>query len=693
MTFPPDSRFFPFPRLRAALISAALFAAVFCGDAGAQSLSESVEAWEAQLDAVYAPDPYDPEIPFLPEKKTNPEIEEKRAAFKTKLQTVGKFKKKVRPEEIDKWFAKIMPTATDPLALSINAELRKDMREKFPEYERVPADEVFTHPSARFFPGDVPAKFARVRKPFYLNPKVEGWQCTGLYAAPGERVKILHVSKSAVGVGLKIRIGAHTDDLLASRQRCWRRFPRVTREFAVREQSFEIASPFGGLIYVYAPKGRATARTQFVFSGGVEAPFFVLGATKPKDWEYIRYAPAPWAEFVGKNFIATIPADEAAAIDEPEKVIRFWDGVVADLDKLTARPKERTRPERFVVDLETSAAAGHSGDPVAGNLLWSRSYWDLERIRRDGAWELFFALGRNFVSDKWTFGGDRDTPAALLALFCMEKATGKKADELFSVPALQNACFARIRREKAEEKNKKALRDKIRNEEIEEKERWRRIIKDVSSGKGRREREKEAREADVEDERSDPGVPYQRLSAYIPVIGAAGWEPLARVFKLYTIRNRLPLANDDEKRRTFVMLWSQATKKNLSPYFEHFDFPRQGGAMNYARFAPENFPPEEGTPPPENGGTGYLGVSLFPTIAVLNADCRVPQLPRPDKKSAGTLSPFGSLLEDDDADSAADDEEEDDEEEDADETEDGAGTPDEDAEKKIVDPWATPDSD
>lgn len=591
--------------------------------------------WEAMLDAIYEPDAFDPEIPFLPEKKPDAEIAAKREAFKTKLRTVSKFKEKARPEEIDKWFSKIMPTATDPLTLSINAELRAEIKKKLKEYESVPALKVFAHPSARFFPGDVPEKFVRIGKTFYPNPQVEGWQSTGLYASPGERVKI-HVSKSAVGIGLRLRIGAHTDNLLDSRQRVWRRFPRITREFGVNAQSFEIASPFGGLLYVMVPNGRASGRTQFLFSGAVEAPFFKLGETKRNDWEYVRYAPAPWAEFAGKNFIATLPADEAATVDDPEKIIRFWDDVVAELDKLTAAPAKRSRPVRFVVDVETTAAAGHAGDPIAGTLLWTAEYLDLEKIRRDGAWELFFALGKNAVSNKWTFFGDKDTPAALLALYCMERATGKKAETFFDVPALQSACFARIERENTEEKNKKAQREKNRKEALEKKARERQIIKDASVVKSRQEREKIAKEADVEDEFRDPGVPFQRLSAYIPVVAATGWEPLAKVFKRYTVRNRLPLENDDEKRRTFVMLWSQATKKNLSPFLENFGFPKQGSAGNYAEFMPKNFPPPADLRP-KQGGTGFLGDSPFPTIAVLNSTYRVPQITRSTAgENAGT---------------------------------------------------------
>lgn len=602
------------------------------------SVSEKLEAWESSLDKIYTPDSFDPEIPIFPEKEADSKIDGKRAAFKTKLRTVSKFKEKAKPEEIDKWFAEIMPAPKDPLKLSINAEIRNEIKEKLPRYERVPAREVFPHPSAKFFPGDVPEKFKRIGKPFYPNPQTGGWQSTGLYAAPGERVKV-RVSKSAIGTGLRIRIGCHTDNLLQSRQRYWYRFPQIVREYGVREQSFEIASPFGGLIYVAAPRGRISARTQMIFSGVVEAPFFRLDETKATQWNHVRYAPAPWAEFVGKNFAATIPAEDAAAIANPEDVIRFWDNIVAELDKLTSGPKERTQPMRFVIDVETTSAAGHSGDPIVGTYLWGRGYWDLEHIRKEGSWELFYAISKNLVSNKWSFFGDHDTPAALLALYCMEKTTGRKAASFFDVPALQSACLARLEREEIEEKNKKALRERLKQEEREKKAQHKKILSDKSTGKGRRERQKEADEADVEDPRNDPGIPFQRLSAYIPIIDACGWEPIAKLFKFYTVRNRLPLDTEEEKQRTFIMLWSQATKKNLSPHLEKFGFPKQNGGGNYPDFVPET-QPEKSALRPQSGGTGFLGYSPFPTIAVLNESYRVPQLPEPESDS---LSPFGKI--------------------------------------------------
>ena len=632
----PSRRNFSVP---AKLLVALCFGVLVCGvpaqlrsEESKLTLAEKVKAREAELDLIYAPDDFDPPIPFSPEKIPNADVDSKRAAYKTKLRTVSKFKEKANPEEIDKWFAKIMPTPNDPLALSINAELRKKISEKMRTYRSVPVREIYPHPSARFFPGDVPENFRRIGKALYCEPDRPGWQCTGLYAAPGERVRVHVGSRAGIALGMKIRIGCHTDNLLESRQRYWRRFPDIVREFSVGDQTFEIASPFGGMIYVAPTRGNLPRRVQLTFSGAVEAPFFSLGETKPAQWAAVRYSPAPWAEFEGKNFTAVIPADEAAAIDDPAPIIRFWDNVVAELDRFVAGPKERSAPLRFVTDAETTRPAGHSGNPIVGNLLWSRSYWDLERIRRDGAWELFFAIARNVVGNAWTFEGDKDTPAALLALYCMERATGKKAAEFFDVPALHAACFARLKREEIEKKDLKALREKQRLEELEREAERKKIIADKTSGAGRREREKQADEADVEDKRSDPGITFQRLSAYISVVDATGWEPLAKAFKIYTVRNRLPLANDDEKRRTFIMLWSQTTKRNLSPFFEKFGFPPQNGAGNYPDFMPENFPPDE-TLRPGNGGTGFLGVSLFPTIAVLNADYRVPQLPHPEEET------------------------------------------------------------
>lgn len=635
-----------FAAARAAFVPVALFAALcfYATNAFAQQTAGSTEerlaAWEKKLDAIYTPDPAEPEIPFRVEKFSDPAVAEKRAAYKTKLRTVSKFKEKAKPEEIDKFFAKISPTPDEPLVLSITAKLRKEIREKIGNYGNVPARLVFPHPSAKIFPGDVPETFKRVGKPFYPDPKNGGWQSTGLYAAPGEIVKV-RVSKSAVGSGLKIRIGCHTDNLLDSRQRYWRRFPCVTREYGIDGQSFEIASPFGGLIYVRVSQNRVSARTQVIFSGVVEAPFFVLDKTKPNEWNHLRYAPAPWAELIGKNFAATIPSDEAVQIDDPVAVIRFWDNVVAELDKLTCGPKERSAPIRFVVDVEPATAVGHAGDPIVGNALWARAYRDLEYIRKNGSWEIFLSLAKNSLDSRWVFDGDRDTPAALLALFCMEKATGKKAETFFNIPALQTACFARLKREETEEKNRKAMRETAKRESKKEEIERKKIFKDKSSGKGRSERLKAAETADIPDTRHDPGVPFQRLSAYLPIVAETGWDTLAKTFKRYTVRNRLPLNSNEEKKKTFVMLWSGVTKKNLSPFLENFGFPKQNGAGNYPDFQPENFPPS-GDLRPENGGTGFLGTSMFPTIAMLNENYRVQQIPQ----KSSSANAFGEAVED-----------------------------------------------
>ena len=132
MKFP--SAHFPVPATFAALLAACACAwsvpAELRSEDAKPSLAEKVKAREAELDAIYTPDAFDPPIPFSPEKKPDADVSAKRAAFKTKLRTVSKFKEKARPEEIDKWFAKIMPTLDDPLALSINAELRREIAKK-----------------------------------------------------------------------------------------------------------------------------------------------------------------------------------------------------------------------------------------------------------------------------------------------------------------------------------------------------------------------------------------------------------------------------------------------------------------------------------------------------------------------------------------------------------------------------------
>ena len=63
----------------------------------AARLAEKVEAWEAELDAIYAPDPFDPEIPFLPEKTPDPEIAAKKRRIRKSRRSATRSRRSSAP--------------------------------------------------------------------------------------------------------------------------------------------------------------------------------------------------------------------------------------------------------------------------------------------------------------------------------------------------------------------------------------------------------------------------------------------------------------------------------------------------------------------------------------------------------------------------------------------------------------------
>lgn len=459
----------------------------------------------------------------------------------------------------------------------------KDQRQKdFRAYGRVPVRELVKHPSADFFPGNVPEEIQRVNKAFKTDNEIRDWQFTGLYAPPGEIIRV-HAATAGVGTGYRIRIGSHCDNLLDGRKKnYWLRFPAIVREFSVGESTVEIANPFGGKIYIYAPpppyrkkissssQRRVPRYARFEFIGVVEAPCFELGETKPNEWTHLRNAPAPWAHWAGKRFIATLPSPSVRKIENPQKIIEFWDNAIEALDEIAGRERKANTPrESIVFDIDSTDFAGHAGDTIVLPLELVKTFVDINYVKEHGSWALFFFLAKNRVRDAWTFNGNKDVVAALLALYCTEKATGKKASTFFDARALNS--FAMTHPE-------------------------------------------------------DAGTP-EIIGSYLPILDAFGWEPFAKALNAYS-KAKPPLSGTElEKTESFVTEWSRAAKQNLGPYFENFGIeysPKLKMRLEkFKKFTPKNFPPELDLEKPSDDC--FLGDAPLGNISVFFSDYSPPE--------------------------------------------------------------------
>lgn len=110
-----------------------------------------------------------------------------------------------------------------------------------------------------------------------------GWHSTSLYAPAGE--VITASAPAGTAAKLSLRIGCHTNELWE--KETWNRCPEITLHKPLDGET-ALANPFGGPIYVEV--GKAAGTVGVTIAGGVEAPLFVLGQTRPAQWRQSRLA-------------------------------------------------------------------------------------------------------------------------------------------------------------------------------------------------------------------------------------------------------------------------------------------------------------------------------------------------------------------------------------------------------------------
>ena len=170
----------------------------------------------------------------------------------------------------------------------------------------------------------------------------------------------------------------------------------LSKRFDLNKDTTTIYSPYGALLYFDIPltdKGNLfSAKAVNV----INAPYFKMGKTSQKDWlNTIRNYPAPWAELATDKLILTVPSDSIRNLNDPEKLMKFWNEVMhADAD-LAIAPRKRNHPERIIAD--NQVAAGYMFTtynkivvPIDECLSWMLNE---KNKRASGSWGHFHELG------------------------------------------------------------------------------------------------------------------------------------------------------------------------------------------------------------------------------------------------------------------------------------------------------------
>ena len=388
--------------------------------------------------------------------------------------------------------------------------------------EADPAD-IPAAPGFEFFPGAVDKGTRPVTRTLTFEPSridAGAWLSTGLYARAGEPITIT----TASAANWDVRIGAHSDTLWHLDS--WKRWPEITQQHPLpREGDSRHASPFGGLVYL-VPRNGADPKASFIVDGAVQATHYRHGdAASLENWKARRQAGAPWAELECDGVIFTLTQDVMLKLDDPAALMDYWTTAMNCYPELLGKPLHPTgRPERLVEDIQISAGWMHSGYPVMSHGADSKAYSeaaDLELLTTKGDWGYFHEFGHNAQDSRWTFSGTGEVTNNLFSLYLGDRMAGITP---WNNPWLEN--------------QKDQLAPYLKQG------------------------------APFDQWKQKPGL---ALLTFALVQREFGWEPFKTVLASYTPDVKLP--NDESKRDAWLVRLSNATGRNLGPYFERFGIP------------------------------------------------------------------------------------------------------------------------
>ncbi|OHT11555.1 hypothetical protein TRFO_18905 [Tritrichomonas foetus] len=205
------------------------------------------------------------------------------------------------------------------------------------------------------FPGECGENLELADFKTHVELHCDSWFSTGLYLPPGVvstatlEHHIPHIS---------VQIGAHKECIL-SNSGPWKRWPIVTAVFDFSETTINIASPFGGIVYIVAENVDIEEKIDF------EITFRNIGrhtsflTSVPDSFEESRDMKTPWGEIETQFVIFTLPTSKMDMIADLQDTCDFIDSIVARV--LTFTSDESLRLFRVVFDVELN-----EGSPVLG---------------------------------------------------------------------------------------------------------------------------------------------------------------------------------------------------------------------------------------------------------------------------------------------------------------------------------------
>ncbi len=319
-------------------------------------------------------------------------------------------------------YQSLMPSRTNPIDDAFDKfllEMESDV------LQREGIDEIEKHRMADTWYGAVPDDADRSHKVVELDLERARWRPLGMYAPPGE-VVTLEFPAELVGRGYRVLVSPHADDI--TRRAVWYRIPEVQRSYAMDTSTLEVGSAFGGSLFVDLGETIPGGGTvQVGVSGAVEQAYFILGKHRNSDWNTeLKHRPAPYGIIEGPSFILhdrmdLDPYAKGKDLVDAEHLAGFWNRMVEMEDWLNTKFENgRTYAELMNRDYQISAGYAHAGYPYQVEWNWVPDPFDVEFLRKRGAWGDFHEVGHNHQDGWWTRTMETEVTVNVFSNYIME---------------------------------------------------------------------------------------------------------------------------------------------------------------------------------------------------------------------------------------------------------------------------------
>ncbi len=419
----------------------------------------------------------------------------------------------------------------------------------------LPPDQLKKHPSADKFPGSIHRAIKPEAQVVEIDANAFRWQSTGLYAPAGEVLHVM-IPEEYVDAGWKLRIGANSTTIDIPRHKRLNRFPKIDRVYDLKKRTTEVASSFGGLLYIELPTPKANeflAKKSDIynvvdhydppakkmvpirFSNVVQAPRYVHGETNVHEWRAtIRSYPAPYAEIGSDKVIFMLPSSYVRRLDTPDLAMEKWNALIDAMSELSGRPKTKPFPHRFLIDAHVNWGAAFASYPINAPPGWAEAI-----VRSEPEWGHAHELGHLHQHRTWTYQGTGEVTVNVFAAYALETLNGRPHERASRETVIENA--KRYLSRPIEERNWTTVKGQL----------------------------------------------FERLAFYTMLSYEFGWEPFKQVFREY---REIPLdqhpKSDVDRASDFLVRMSRATNHNLGPYFVQWGVQVNDAALEEVKSLP-----------------------------------------------------------------------------------------------------------